>query len=170
MVSFALKIRHSTSPPSLVHEMRDRIMLEGEDAEGDEEWDDGEEEVFGLDLEDDSEDDNAVNGEGVDAGINEIIEDEGSPSHNSKKTKQKTPRRTEASPSPSDSESEELESWGHKKSAYYASNAGLLADREGEEDEEEANEMEEREARRLQARMRENMEDEDYGLDELDHQ
>jgi hypothetical protein len=40
-----------------VHDTRDRILLEGEDQEGGEEWGDGEEEVFGLGLDDDSGDD-----------------------------------------------------------------------------------------------------------------
>ena len=43
----------------------------------------------------------------------------------------------------------------------------MLADKEGEEDEEEAYEMEEREARRLQARARDTMEDADYGFDDM---
>lgn len=148
-------------------------MLEGEDIEGSEEWGDGEEEIFGLELEDDSGDNEMVDGEGGDPDVNESDEDEdisSSLKHKSRKTKKNTAKRIVASPSPSDAESEESESWGRKKSAYYASNVGLLADKEGEEGEEEANEMEEREARRLQARMRDTMVDEDYGLDELFNQ
>ncbi|KAF8521065.1 Sas10 C-terminal domain-containing protein, partial [Gautieria morchelliformis] len=107
-----------------------------------------------------------VDDETAGADSNESNEDEdtslSSPKH--RKPKKQTAK---ASSLPSDTESEESESWGRKKSAYYASNAGLLAEKEGEEDEEEANQMEEREARRLQARMRDTMVDEDFGLDDM---
>lgn len=149
----------------LVHESRDQILL-AEDEE-DDGWDDGEEEVFGLGIEDDSDDDNEDDTGEEDTAINEGYDDlDRSPPRKPKKT-QKTVKKNEASPSSSGSESEESESWGRKKSAYYASNDGLLADKEGEDDEEEAYEMEEREARRLQARMRETMDEEDYGLDDV---
>jgi hypothetical protein len=58
----------------------------------------------------------------------------------------------------SDSESEE-ETWGRNKSAYYSSNAAQL-----ESDDEEANELEEQEAKRLQAKARDIMDEDDFGL------
>ena len=67
-----------------------------------------------------------------------------------------------AVPSPPPPEEEEEESWGAKKSAYYASNA-----REIESDDEEANELEEQEAKRLQAKMRDAMADDDFGLEDV---
>jgi len=146
-----------------VHDARDRILLEGEDAEGGEDWGDGEEEVFGLDLEEpDSDNEDSEENEGAElATLDDQNEDSGP--RKRKKAKKPTQKRDSSS---SDSDSDEFESWGRTKSAYYASNAALLSGKEGEEDEEEANEMEEREARRLQARMRDNMQDEDYGLDD----
>lgn len=60
--------------------------------------------------------------------------------------------------SASESESEE-EAWGKKRSAYYSSNAAQL-----ESDDEEANELEEQEAKRLQAKARDPMQDDDFGL------
>ncbi|KAF8587581.1 hypothetical protein K439DRAFT_810748 [Ramaria rubella] len=146
------------------HSTRDRILLEGEDFEGEEEWGDGEEEVFGLGLDDESEDDEETDGEGDALSQEDVEESTSAVPGKSKKTK-KSAKKTDSSSLPSGSDSEESESWGRTKSAYYASNAGLLADKEGEEDEEEANEMEEQEARRLQTRMRDTMVDEDFGLD-----
>ncbi|KII86949.1 hypothetical protein PLICRDRAFT_43637 [Plicaturopsis crispa FD-325 SS-3] len=71
------------------------------------------------------------------------------------KSKKKAPT---SSSSEDDSESEE-ETWGRTKGAYYSSNAAQL-----ESDDEEANELEEQEARRLQAKMREAMAEDDFGL------
>lgn len=62
----------------------------------------------------------------------------------------------------SESESEEEEGWGAKKSAYYASNAEQI-----ESDDEEANELEEQEARRLQAKARDTMVEDDFGLGDV---
>ena len=60
------------------------------------------------------------------------------------------------------SESSEEEGWGTKKSAYYASNADEI-----ESDDEEANELEEQEAKRLQAKARDAMADNDFGLGDV---
>lgn len=59
-------------------------------------------------------------------------------------------------------DSEEEEAWGTKKSAYYSAN-----DAHFDSEDKEANELEEKEARRLQMKAREGMEDEDFGLDNL---
>ncbi|KAF8527529.1 Sas10 C-terminal domain-containing protein [Hysterangium stoloniferum] len=146
------------------HDIRDKILLEGENPDSDEGWDD-DEEVFGLGLseESDDEDENArkdTEGDPSDQEVSLLQRKE------KKKTK-KTLKQPSPSPSPSESDADESESWGKNKSAYYASNADVIASKEGEEDEEEANEMEEREARRLQARMRDDMLDEDYGLSDV---
>lgn len=60
-------------------------------------------------------------------------------------------------------ESEEEESWGRKKSAYYSSNAAEL-----DSEDEEANELEEQEAKRIQAKARDAMLDDDFGLADID--
>ncbi len=59
-------------------------------------------------------------------------------------------------------ESEEEESWGRKKSTYYSSNAAEL-----DSEDEEANELEEQEARRIQAKARDVMLDDDFGLADI---
>ena len=59
-------------------------------------------------------------------------------------------------------ESEEEESWGRKKSAYYSSNAAEL-----DSEDEEANELEEQEAKRIQAKTRDAMLDDDFGLADI---
>lgn len=63
----------------------------------------------------------------------------------------------------SDSEEEEEETWGRSKGAYYSSNAAQL-----DSEDEEANELEEQEALRLQAKAREGMCDEDFGLGDVE--
>lgn len=55
-----------------------------------------------------------------------------------------------------------METWGRNKSAYYSSNAADV-----ESDDEEANELEEQEAKRLQAKAREVMVEDDFGLHDL---
>lgn len=74
----------------------------------------------------------------------------------SKKTKGKAAEENDKS-----EEEEEEESWGKGRAAYYASNAYEL-----ESDDEEGNELEEQEAKRLQNKMREEMKDDDFGLDD----
>lgn len=79
----------------------------------------------------------------------------------SKSKKSKTGKKGKVSPpwsEVSDSESEE-EGWGKKKSEYYASNAGQF-----DSEDEEANELEEQEAKRLQAKAREALTEDDFGL------
>ena len=79
------------------------------------------------------------------------------PSRDTKKSKSKSSPKKNAS----DSESEE-ETWGRSKGAYYSSNAAQL-----DSEDEEANELEEQEALRLQAKAREAMCDEDFGLGDV---
>lgn len=135
-----------------VHEQRDKILLEGEAPAGDSDGDD--EEVFAL---------NGLDDEGSD------VEDEGDYDVDAEEadeaplsTKKKKTSKSSKKPPPSDSEhtsESEEESWGKKKSAYYSSNAAQLAS-----DDEEAHDMEEQEARRLQAKLREDMRDDDYAF------
>ena len=75
------------------------------------------------------------------------------------KSKGKAKARAAPTSDASEEESEEEESWGHNKSAYYSSNAVEL-----DSDDEEGNELEEQEARRLQAKAREALTEEDFGL------
>ena len=79
------------------------------------------------------------------------------PSRDTKKSKSKSSSKKNAS----GSESEE-ETWGRSKGAYYSSNAAQL-----DSEDEEANELEEQEALRLQAKAREAMCDEDFGLGDV---
>lgn len=135
-------------------------MLEGDTHGDDEEWGDEEQEVFGLGLATDS--DGTTEEELSDD--NEKTIEKTKPS-SLKANKGKVNKRA-PSTSPSESESEE-ETWGHKKSAYYASNSEFLSRNQGEENEDELNEMEEQEARKIQARMKNLLLEDDYGLNDI---
>lgn len=143
-------------PLEAVHEQRDKILLEGEAPAGDSDGDD--EEVFALNGLDADESDMEDEG---DNDLDEEEVDEATLPATTKKTSKSS--RSSKKPPPSESEhsseSEEEESWGNKKSAYYSSNAAQL-----ESDDEEAHDMEEQEARRLQAKLREGMRDDDYAF------
>jgi U3 small nucleolar RNA-associated protein 3 len=143
----------------VVHASRDRILLEGEEAGADDDGD--EDEVFALkgipSSESDEEDEEDVHEEG------EYDEDQPHPKvHVSKGGKAKA-RSPPESDSEEEQESEEEESWGRKKSTYYSSNAAEL-----DSEDEEANEMEEQEAMRIQAKTRDTMLDDDFGLADVD--
>jgi U3 small nucleolar RNA-associated protein 3 len=129
-------------------------LLDGDDFGGEDDGD--EDEVFGLQgLEPDEDDDGdeAIEmGEGDDK---EPTEDTRSQKKKAKKLKKKE------QDSESSSSEEEEETWGKAKNAYYSSNAAQL-----ESDDEEGNELEEQEARRLQGKMREDMAEGDFGLDD----
>ncbi|KIO18683.1 hypothetical protein M407DRAFT_31668 [Tulasnella calospora MUT 4182] len=139
------------------HADRDRILLEGDD-----EWDDDglgdQNEVFGLkglassdDDEEEGESDSQWEHEEDEAAVKAIP---------SSKTSAELSRK--AAPKAKDeSEEEEDEGWGRKQSAYYVDGEGNASD----EDEEELEKMEEEEARRLQRKAREQIAEEDYGLD-----
>lgn len=152
----------------LVHASRDRILLDG----GNEYNEDGdnEEEVFALEGMSDDEDEYAYDeavgydGEEGDEDMEEEKEESSNkyPTSKSKskakaksKSTSKTSKDTVTSPQP---DSEE-ETWGRSKGAYYSSNAAQL-----DSDDEEANELEEQEALRLQAKGRDAMGDDDFGL------
>ena len=79
-----------------------------------------------------------------------------------KLTKTRKPSVTAFDSDKDEDNSEEEETWGAKKSAYYSAN-----DAHFDSEDEEANELEEKEARRLQMKAREGTEDEDFGLDNL---
>ncbi|KAJ7784672.1 Sas10 C-terminal domain-containing protein [Mycena metata] len=116
--------------------------------------DDGDEdEVFGLDL-DDSDD---LEDEDVDE-----EETEDTPAAKAKSSKGKSKKAKAKSKASSDEDSDEDEAWGRGRSAYYSSNAAQL-----DSDDEEGNELEEQEAKRLQAKARDAMADNDFGLDDV---
>ncbi|PFH53937.1 hypothetical protein AMATHDRAFT_72960 [Amanita thiersii Skay4041] len=149
------------------HASRDKILLEGEDVEDDFEDDD---EVFAfkeVDYNTEDEDgdwaDNAGKFDLVELGDSKLASN-----------KQKSRNKATKQEAYSSEESGKEESWGRSKSAYYSSNAAQI-----ESDDEEAQEMEEKEATRLQAKARDEMEEEDFGLydphdldmrDTIDHQ
>jgi U3 small nucleolar RNA-associated protein 3 len=110
--------------------------------------------VFALKgMEDESED------EDEDVDMNDPDEEHATPSKKEKQKPQKN-RQFAHSESSEEPESEE-ETWGKSKSAYYSSNAPQL-----DSDDDEANELEEQEAKRLQAKAREDLEDADFGLED----
>lgn len=95
------------------------------------------------------------------------IDEEPSTSGSAKGSRPKSTKAPKPSATVSDSDRDEDESdgeatWGTKKSAYYSAN-----DAHFDSEDEEANELEEKEARRLQMKAREGMGDEDFGLDNL---
>ncbi|KAI0287956.1 Sas10 C-terminal domain-containing protein [Russula brevipes] len=141
------------------HASKDRILLEGEEAVADDDGD--EDEVFSLkgipsSESDEDEEEDAYEEEDLD-------EDQTHPTireNIGRKSKVKLP------PDSDDEEekgSEEEESWGHKKSAYYSSNAAEI-----DSEDEEANELEEQEAGRIQTKARDAMVDDDFGLADID--
>ncbi|THG92785.1 hypothetical protein EW026_g8240 [Hermanssonia centrifuga] len=135
------------------HASRDRILLEGDDIHSDDEGD--EEEVFALKgIPDSEEEDEGEVGSEEDEDETPVPSATTSKKPSGKQRKQAPPSSDEQS----DSESEE-EGWGRSKAAYYSSNAAQLSS-----DDEEANEMEEQEANRLQAKIREVLNDDDFGL------
>ncbi|KAI0301157.1 Sas10 C-terminal domain-containing protein [Multifurca ochricompacta] len=138
------------------HTTKDRILLEGEEVGADDDGD--EEEVFALEdiPSSDSEEDNEEDEE-------EEEEEEEEPQPKARESRK---GKAKAKPPPEsdneEKEESEEESWGHKKSAYYSSNAAEL-----DSEDEEANELEEQEARRIQAKARDGMVDDDYGLADI---
>ncbi|KAG8214468.1 hypothetical protein J3R82DRAFT_9521 [Butyriboletus roseoflavus] len=152
------------------HASRDKILLD----EGDEVDEDGdEEEVFALqgvssDSDDDDEadpyeaadDDAGSDGMQVDSDADSELT---LPESKSKHKPSKAVRDTKKSSSQTNaSDSEEEGTWGRSKGAYYSSNAAEL-----DSEDEEANELEEQEALRLQAKTREAVCDEDFGLGDV---
>jgi U3 small nucleolar RNA-associated protein 3 len=122
-----------------------------------------EDEVFALNgVDSSSEDDN-----GKDAPEGMEIDEAPSTSRPSTGFKAKATKTLKRSATFSDSDTDEddtegEETWGAKKSVYYSAN-----DAHFDSEDEEANELEEKEARRLQMKAREGMEDKDFGLDNL---
>ncbi|KAG8794343.1 hypothetical protein FRC17_008307, partial [Serendipita sp. 399] len=141
------------------HENRDMILLEGEENEDSD--DELHNEVFALGSLHKQEDDSA---EEFEAGPDETddgdLEEQTASErkeHTKKKGKQKRPEDDDNSSS-SDSEIRQ-ESWGRKKSAYYATNKDAV-----DSDDEETQKLEQAEVRRLQTEARAALEEEDFGL------
>lgn len=151
--AFILSLNCSTPPIfSVVHASRDKILLEGDDSGGDDDGD--EDEVFELKGQPKGHSDDEGNGSD-----DESQDDIGTEDRLAPKSKPKTPKGKKLVPSESSESESEEETWGRNKTAYYSSNAAQL-----ESDDEEANELEEQEARRLQAKARDAMGDDDFGL------
>ncbi|KAF9649767.1 hypothetical protein BDM02DRAFT_3113215 [Thelephora ganbajun] len=149
------------------HANQDRILLDGDEMQYDEDDFGAEDEVFALNGVDSSSE-----GEGGDEnqeGEEDAMEvDDGPSTSRSVKSSKAKPTKARKLSAPGsgldqgEDESEEEETWGTKKSAYYSAN-----DAHFDSGDEEANELEEKEARRLQMEAREGMGDEDFGLDNL---
>ena len=149
-----------------VHASRDQILLDGDEMQYDEDNFGAEDEVFALKGVDSSSEE-----EGGDGGLDgedyamDVYEGPSTPrSTKGPKVGSAKARKPSAPTSDSDEHEDqsEEETWGTKKSAYYSAN-----DAHFDSDDEEANELEEKEARRLQMKAREGMGDEDFGLDNL---
>jgi U3 small nucleolar RNA-associated protein 3 len=82
-----------------------------------------------------------------------------SASKSSKKAKKKVNKPDDSSESENSDDESEEETWGTKKSAFYDAD-------EVDSDDEEALELEEQEARRLQAKARSDMTEDDFGLND----
>ncbi|KAJ3986579.1 Sas10 C-terminal domain-containing protein, partial [Lentinula detonsa] len=145
------------------HASRDQILLDDEGRDDDGDIDD--DEVFALQM-DEEEDEEEEEEEESDAEDNDFQSGQvASQATNSKqkvsvKGKGNRKKDTEES-SEDDEEEEEEESWGKGKAAYYSSNAAQI-----ESDDEEALQLEEQEAKRLQAKARDDMNEEDFGLED----
>ncbi|TFY78528.1 hypothetical protein EWM64_g5487 [Hericium alpestre] len=144
------------------HANKDRILLDGGEYQGDDDGD--EEEVFALKGIPASDSDEEDEGQYEDEDDTEDVDmEEPAPAKSPKKSKAKAKARAKAEISESEEEEEEEEeSWGRSKAAYYSSNAAEL-----ESDDEETNELEEQEARRLQAKARDVMTEDDFGLGDV---
>ena len=124
-----------------------------------------EDEVFALNGVDSSSDDEVEDEKGEE----DVMDVDEGPStsrpvkdSNAKRTKTRKHSEPASDSAEHEDEIEEDETWGTKKSAYYSAN-----DAHFDSEDEEANELEEKEARRLQMKAREGMYDEDFGLDNL---
>lgn len=160
-------IRSASPHGQLVHASRDRILLDGDEMQYDEDDFGAEDEVFALNGVDPSTEDESE--EGGRGGERDTMDVDESPSiphptggTNVKPTKSRKPAALASDSDEDEGESEEGETWGVKKSAYYSAN-----DVHFDSEDEEANELEEKEARRLQMKAREGMCEEDFGLDNL---
>ncbi|KAJ3875736.1 Sas10 C-terminal domain-containing protein [Lentinula edodes] len=142
------------------HASRDQILLNNEEEEDDGDIDD--DEVFALQMEDEEDEEDEEN-EAMEE--NENQSSRASPK--AAKSKQKATAKGKGKgkesqlESSDDDDEEEEETWGSGKAAYYSSNAAQI-----ESDDEEALQLEEQEAKRLQAKARDDMNDEDFGLED----
>lgn len=151
-----------------VFEGRDAILLDGSDpmkGKSLEDYDD-EEEVFALKGIGDSESDAAGSYGEPESDSGEDEEDAEEPpvrAKSSKKTEhhEKGKVTTEEDKAASDEDLDMEERWGKGKSAYYSATV-----QEVDSDDEEARELEEVEALRLQAKARETITDDDFGLND----
>ena len=132
---------------------------------GDYDDDGDDDEVFalkGID-DDDSEEDEGFYEDDDDKVLDVEAEIETEAPDTKKKSKHSRKGKTAESPEPEEEEEEEEreEGWGRGRAAYYSSNAVEL-----ESDDEEGHELEEQEAKRLQAAVRKEMTDDDFGLND----
>ena len=125
---------------------------------------DGEDdEVFALKgIDDDLQEDEGFYGYEDDEVPDDEAELETEAPATKRKSKHSRKAKGKTAESPEEEEAaEEEEGWGRGRAAYYSSNADQL-----ESDDEEGNELEEQEAKRLQAAMRKEMTDDDFGLND----
>lgn len=153
----------------IVHAARDKILFDHEQNGGYNSDDGDEDEVFALrGVQDDSEDEEELD-DHLDQEYYEIAEEEKASSKKKTKKENKSKKvngklKTQNKDRSDEEEDDVEESWGQGKSAYYSSNADQL-----DSDDEEGHELEEQEAIRLQTKSRQELRNEDFGLnDELE--
>ncbi|KAF9077570.1 Sas10 C-terminal domain-containing protein [Rhodocollybia butyracea] len=141
------------------HDSRDQILLEEGSDEGDRDIED--DEVFALQMLDAENDEDHEDDEDDHDQDSESVAVDSKPQKETRKFDGKRKGKEKGKLSDSDGEEEEEEeTWGGK-SAYYSSNAAQI-----DSDDEEALQLEIQEAKRLQAKSRENMNDDDFGLED----
>ena len=144
----------------VVHASKDKILLDGNQYD---DYDDNgdDDEVFALKgiEDDDSEEDDGFYEDEDDEILDDEAEIETEAPGTEKKLKHSRKVKGKTAESPEPEEEEEEEGWGRGRAAYYSSNAVEL-----ESDDEEGHELEEQEAKRLQAAVRKEMTDDDFGL------
>lgn len=151
-----------------VFEGRDKILLDGSDLTGSRDLEDydNEEEVFALKGLDDSASDSEEDDDDVDGSEEDDDVEDAAPTPPAKPSKVKAKaskaKVVEEEEEEEDDSEDEEERWGKNKSAYYSSTA-----QEIESDDEEARDLEEAEALRLQAKAREAITEDDFGLNDL---
>ncbi|KAJ4482243.1 Sas10 C-terminal domain-containing protein, partial [Lentinula aciculospora] len=140
------------------HASRDQILLHDEGEGIDEDID--EDEVFALQIDDEEEERESEAMEEDDTQPGDQAAAKTTKSKKKTNAKGKGQRKEEREDSFED-EDEDEETWGRGKAAYYSSNAAQI-----DSDDEEALHLEELEAKRLQARARDDMNDDDFGLED----
>lgn len=149
----------STYATRLVHENRDKILLEGEMNDGSD--DDLKDEVFALkNLHHDS--DSGEDLHDVPDETDEAELESQTSATPKKSTKKATKKGAKVSSGSSSDSEEQQESWGRSKSVWYSTNAAAI-----DSDSETDQKLEEAEVLKLQGQARAALEEDDFGVVEV---